>query len=98
MAAGQKIIECSLHDHLLSGVANEIVVRANGSQRTLTTSGTDSGTGAFANDVMYVGRSGLNTDPFNGAIYTLPILVKRKATTAECEAFETTVNGQIGAY
>lgn len=97
-AAGQKFIECSLHDHSLSGVANEIVVRANGTQRTLTTSGTDSGTGAFANDVLYVGRSGVDTDPFSGAIYTLPILIKRKATTADCEAFEAEVNGQIGAY
>ena len=97
-AASQKFIECSLHDHALSGVANEIVVRANGTQRTLATSGTDSGTGAFANDVMYVGQNGINTDPFNGAIYTLPMLIKRKATTAECEAFEAAVNARILAY
>lgn len=97
-ATNAKIIECSLHDHSLSGVASEIVVRSNGSQLTTTASGTDSGTGAFANDVMYIGRSGTNIDPLNGRVYTLPILVKRKATTTECEAFEKSVNGQIGAY
>jgi len=70
-------------------------LRVNGVQ--VATSSTDQGSGNYGNHILYIGRRGGTTLPFNGRIYSL---IVRGAATSETQIgqTETWVNGKTKAY
>ena len=70
-------------------------LRINGIQVSQVT--TDQGTGNYSNAIIYIGRRGGSSVPFNGYLYSL--IVRGAATTAaQIAATETWVNSRTGAY
>lgn len=58
---------------------------------------TDQGTGNFANDILYIGRRGGASLPFNGNLYSL-IVRGAQSTDSQITSTETWVNGKTGAF
>lgn len=86
-----------LYSTAASGVANELTVRINAATPgTLTNSGTDSGTGNFANATLYMGRRAGTTLPYTGRIYQAVLVGADKS--ANRDDLETFVNLRTGAY
>lgn len=71
------------------------IIRRNGVQ--ISASAADQGTGNYANDIVYIGRRGGTTLPFNGRLYSL-IVRGAETTAADITASETWVNSKTGAY
>jgi hypothetical protein len=71
------------------------IIRRNGTQVAFSTS--DQGTGNFANDILYIGRRGGATLPYNGNIYSL-IVRGAESTASQISSTETFINIRTGAY
>jgi hypothetical protein len=75
--------------------ADSQVLRVNGTQ--VATGATDMGAGNFANDVIYIGRRGGASNPFNGRIYGL--MARGKLTVGvDLARAEAWANRLVGAY
>lgn len=61
------------------------------------TSSADQGTGNYGNYVLYIGRRGGTTLPFNGRLYGL-IVRGAQSSDAQIAASETYLNSKTGAY
>jgi len=59
---------------------------------------TDQGTGNFLPYVLYIGRRGGTTLPFNGRIYSLIMRFGANLTAGQIASTEAYVNGKTGAY
>lgn len=71
------------------------ILRRNGTQ--VATSAADQGTGNFANSILYIGRRGGTSLPFNGYLYSL--IVRGAATPSSLiTQTERWVNQRTGAY
>ena len=85
-------------DSALSGLANEAKLRRNQVAQTyVSTAGTDSGTGNFANAPLYIGSRVGTTVYINGWLTSL-IIRGAQSTQSQIEATEAWVNGKTGAY
>ncbi len=71
------------------------ILRRNGAEVGNSTS--DQGTGNYANAILYIGRRGGSSLPFNGNIYSL-IIRGAQSTAAQITNTETWVNGKTGAF
>ena len=71
------------------------ILRRNGAEVGNSTS--DQGTGNYANAILYIGRRGGSSLPFNGNIYSL-IVRGAESTTGQVTNTETWVNQKTGAY
>ena len=71
------------------------LLRANGTQ--VATSAADQGTGNFANAVVYIGRRGGSSLPFNGVL-TFLFAINRLLTASELAAVERFANSRTGAF
>lgn len=84
---------------ILSGLGNisgdSVILRHNGTQ--VASSPSDQGTGNYANDIIYIGRRGGTTLPFNGII-TFLCVINRTLTAGELAQLEAFANGKTGAY
>ena len=80
----------------LSDVSGDLAtLRVNGTQVAQSTA--DQGTGNYANDIVYIGRRGGTTLPFNG-ILTFLCVINRTLTAAELAQLEAFANSRTGAY
>lgn len=80
----------------LSDISGDLTtIRINGTQAAQSTA--DQGTGNYANDIIYIGRRGGTTLPFNG-ILTFLCVINRTLTAAELAQLEAFANGKTGAY
>lgn len=84
---------------VISGTGNisgdSVVLRVNGTQ--VGSNAADQGTGNYRNDIIYIGRRGGTTLPFNGYLFSL--IVRGAATSAALIAqTEQWVNQRTGAY
>jgi hypothetical protein len=85
-------------DSALSGLANEAKLRRNQVAQTYaSTTGTDSGTGNFANAPLYLGAR-LGTSVYINGWLTSLIVRGAQSTQSQIEATESWVNGKTGAY
>jgi hypothetical protein len=84
---------------ILSGVADisadSNILRVNGVQADSDAG--DQGTGNYANAILYVGRRGGASLPFNGHLYGL-IVRGAASSTAQISSTETWLNRKTGAY
>lgn len=74
---------------------DSIILRGNGVQRA--TSATDQGTGNYSNAIVYIGRRGGTTLPFNGVL-TFLFAINRLLTANELAAVEAYANARTGAF
>lgn len=80
----------------LGDISGDIVtLRINGTQVAQSTA--DQGTGNYANAVLYIGRRGGSSLPFNGRLYSL-IIRGAQSTNAQIASTEIYVNSKTGAY
>lgn len=84
---------------VLSGIGDiagdSVTLRRNGTQ--IATSAADQGTGNFANDIIYIGRRGGTSLPFNGRLYGL--IVRGALTSGQpLTNAENWMNARTGAY
>jgi hypothetical protein len=85
-------------DSALSGLANEAKLRRNQVAQTYaSTTGTDSGTGNFANAPLYLGAR-LGTSVYINGWLTSLIVRGAQSTQGQIEATEAWVNSRTGAY
>ena len=85
-------------DSALSGLANEAKLRRNQVAQTYaSTTGTDSGTGNFANAPLYLGAR-LGTSVYINGWLTSLIVRGAQSTQGQIEATEAWVNGRTGAF
>lgn len=71
------------------------IIRRNGVQ--VSTNATDQGTGNYANDIVYIGRRGGATLPFNGVL-TFLCVINRTLTAGELAQLEAFANSRTGAF
>ena len=74
---------------------DSVILRRNGTQ--VATSAADQGTGNFSNAVVYIGRRGGTSLPFNGVI-TFLFAINRLLTASELAAVERFANSRTGAF
>lgn len=73
---------------LLAQIATDsVTLRVNGT--SAATSSADQGTGNYSNHIVYIGRRGGSTVPFNGRVYSY---TQRGSTTPTSEAFIAKMN------
>lgn len=87
--------------HDIAGVADSDVtsMRINGASAALTyASQAKSQTGSFSADILYIGRRGGSTLPFNGRIYGLVVRFGSNLTAAQIAQMEAWMNARTGAY
>jgi hypothetical protein len=70
------------------------IFRANG---VATALGSDQGTGNFSNKILYIGRRGGTSLPFNGHLYSL-IVRGAQSSDSQIASAESYVNSKTGAY
>lgn len=79
-------------DYVVTGVGristDTSILRVNSTQ--VATAATDQGTGNYRNGALYIGRRGVNTNPFNGRIYRI-IVIGRHLTAGELAEAEAWV-------
>ena len=81
----------------LGDISGDLVtLRANGEQVAQAT--TDQGTGNYSNAIVYIGRRGGTTLPFNGRLYGLVVRVGPNLDAATIAATESWMNTRTGAY
>ena len=80
----------------IGGIAEDIATtRVNGAQAGVNAA--DQGTGNYANAVLYIGRRGGTTLPFNGRLYSL-IVRGAQSSDSQIVSAESYVNSKTGAY
>jgi hypothetical protein len=75
---------------------NTAILRVNSNQ--VASSATVQGSGNYNANILYIGRRGGTTLPFNGRIYSLITRFGANLTTGQITSTETWVNGETGAY
>lgn len=74
---------------------DSVVLRRNATQ--VGFAGNDQGTGNYRNDIVYIGRRGGSSLPFNG-ILTFLCVINRTLTAAELAQLEAFANSRTGAF
>lgn len=85
---------------VLSGIGeiatDTSILRLNGA--AVTSNVGDQGTGNYASSLLYIGRRGGASLPFNGRIYSLIMRFGANLTAGQIASTEAYVNGKTGAY
>ena len=86
--------------NVMTGIADIIAPFASISINSLVISSSTAtqGTGDYSPNVIYIGRRGGTTFPFNGRIYSLITRFGANLTTGQITSTESWVNSKTGAY
>lgn len=95
-APDTKVVAVS-YDIAQANAADEMIMRLNGAQQTLTISGSNAGTGNFGNHPAFIGRRNGTANPFNGVL-TFLCVINRTLTASELAQLENYANLRTGAY